>query len=133
MPEFKPFIYEAPPIPNSSYYILPEGWTRVEKDVDIPIPCNLIYPDGGTTCVRFPDGFYAAEKGFVGFQRVCKLGTVNRYTPKLINRLKSPLYGERSYWVVEDIVTGYEVAKRIASEGEAVEIAAIFCSSKNPI
>ena len=133
MPDFKPIICEAPPIPDSSYYILPEGWTHIAKDVDIPIPCNLIYPDGGTTCVRFPDGFYAVEKGYVGFQRVLRLGTVERYIPKLINRLNSPLYGERSYWAVEDVVTGYEVAKRIASEGEAVEIATIFNSSQNPI
>ena len=133
MPDFKPFVSEAPPIPDSSYYILPEGWTHVAKDVDIPIPCNLIYPDGSTTCVRFPDGFYAAEKGYVGFQRVLKLGTLDRYIPKMINRLNSPTYGERCYWVVEDVVTGYEVAKRIASEREAVEIAAIYNSSENPI
>jgi|TARA_R110000765_G_scaffold154550_1_gene257588 hypothetical protein len=133
MPDFKPFSNEAPPAPDNSIYILPEGWTHVGKDVEIPIPCNLIYPDGGTTCVRYPDGFYAAEKGYVGFQRVIKLGTVERYNTKLVNRLNSPLYGERSYWAVWDVVTGYEVAKRIASEGEAVEIAAIFNSSQNPI
>ena len=133
MPDFKPFVSEAPPIPDSSYYILPEGWTHVAKDVDIPIPCNLIYPNGDIASVKFPDGFYAAMKGFVGFQRIRPLGTKVRFVPKKMNRVNSPLYGKRTYWTVKDTHEGEQVANLISTEEEAIEIAGIYNRSIYPI
>lgn len=107
---------------DPSEYRLPSGWEMVDTEEAVPIPCNLIYPDGSVKSVKFPDDIYGISKGYVGFQKILPLESVGRF---------QACHGPRPYWAVEDRCDGEHVANRIDTR-ENAKLIAKFYNSFNP-
>lgn len=107
---------------DPSEYRLPSGWEMVDTEEAVPIPCNLIYPDGSVKSVKFPDDIYGISKGYVGFQKILPLESVGRF---------QACHGPRPYWAVEDRYDGEHVANRIDTR-ENAKLIAKFYNSFNP-